>query len=69
MEDNSKMTRRQAVSGLGVTLAAAALSPISAAAGIAGPARGPVKLEGPHDEISSINAFQIPAAALAGTTK
>lgn len=47
MDDHFKMTRRQVVSGLGVTLAAA-FSPVSAAAaGFTGPARGPVKLDDP----------------------
>lgn len=47
MEGKEKITRRQAVAGLGATFAAVALSPASAAAGMNSPSKGPVKLVDP----------------------
>src|ERR1700722_19039653 len=48
MDEKSKITRRQAVAGISASIAAAALSPASASAGINNPSiKGPAKLEDP----------------------
>jgi NAD(P)-dependent dehydrogenase (short-subunit alcohol dehydrogenase family) len=46
-ENNNNISRRQAVAGLGATLAAAAVSPVFAASGIRPAADGPAKISDP----------------------
>jgi NAD(P)-dependent dehydrogenase (short-subunit alcohol dehydrogenase family) len=48
MEAKDKVTRRQAVAGLGATIATVALSPASAVASLDGPLKGPAKLDDPR---------------------
>src|ERR1700753_1001217 len=47
MEERGKITRRQAVAGLGASIAAVAIAPGSALAGGTGPMHGPAKREDP----------------------
>ncbi len=47
MDQNDKITRRQAVAGLGATIAAVTVSPALAMGGTGTTARGPVKLDDP----------------------